>query len=108
MKESFGEYIRKLRNQKGFTLTQLAAKIDMDSANLSKIETGRREFDRKKLEKLSQALDIDLSILKDEYYSEFVAKKLYENDCSERVLALAEEKVNYLKAKNYRQTEINF
>ena len=40
MKQSFGEYIRKLRTEMGFTLTQLGAKLDLDSANLSKIENG--------------------------------------------------------------------
>ena len=38
MKTTFSEYIRLLRTQKQFTLTQLAAKLDLDSANLSKIE----------------------------------------------------------------------
>jgi len=45
MKETFGEYIRKLRTENELTLTQLAAKLDLDSANLSKIENGKREFD---------------------------------------------------------------
>ncbi len=49
----FGEFTRKLRTEKGLTLTQLAARINMDSANLSKIENGKRDFDEKRLEKLS-------------------------------------------------------
>jgi transcriptional regulator with XRE-family HTH domain len=40
MKESFGSLIKKLRIEKGLTLTQLAAQLDLDSANLSKIENG--------------------------------------------------------------------
>ena len=39
MKETFGEYIRLLRTENGMTLTQLAAQLNMDSANLSKIES---------------------------------------------------------------------
>jgi len=50
MKTSFGEYIRKLRTENGMTLTQLAAQLELDSANLSKIENGKREFDEKRLE----------------------------------------------------------
>ncbi|NOX86990.1 MAG: helix-turn-helix transcriptional regulator, partial [Chlorobi bacterium] len=60
MTATFGEYIRKLRTENGLTLTQLAAKINLDSANLSKIENGKRDFDEKRLEKLSDALDVDL------------------------------------------------
>ena len=49
MKATFGEYIRQLRTDKGFTLTELAALLKLDSANLSKIENGKREFDEKRL-----------------------------------------------------------
>lgn len=45
MKATFGEYIKKLRTDNGLTLTQLAFQLDLDSANLSKIENGKREFD---------------------------------------------------------------
>lgn len=47
MRETIGQYIKTLRNDKGWTLTQLAAKLDIDSANLSKIENGKRELDEK-------------------------------------------------------------
>lgn len=107
MKETFGEYIRQLRKTKDYTLTQLAAKLNMDSANLSKIETGKREFDEKRLELLSNEFGLNLKELKDEYFSEMVAKKLYENRCSNRVFQLAEEKVKYMKLKNTKQANLN-
>ncbi len=37
MRETFGEYIRRLRTEKGLTLTQLGAFIGIDSGALSKI-----------------------------------------------------------------------
>ncbi len=106
MKETFGEYIRRLRKSKEYTLTQLAAKLNMDSANLSKIETGKREFDEKRIELLATEFGLDLKELKDEYFSELVAKKLYDNQCSDRVLQLAEEKVKHMKLKNTKQAEL--
>lgn len=106
MKETFGEYIRKLRKSKDYTLTQLAAKLNMDSANLSKIETGKREFDEKRLKLLANEFGLNLKELKDEYFSELVAKKLYDNQCSDKVFQLAEEKVKYMKLKNTKQTEL--
>ena len=108
MKESFGEYIRKLRNEKGLTLTQLAARLDLDSANLSKIENGKREFDEKRLEKLSEIFELDFLNLKKEFYSEMIARKIYSVDCPCDTLHLAEQKVNYLKQNNIKQTAINF
>jgi transcriptional regulator with XRE-family HTH domain len=52
MKATFGEYIRQLRTDNGLTLTELAALLKLDSANLSKIETSKRDFDEKRLDKL--------------------------------------------------------
>ena len=80
MKATFGEYIRKLRNDKGFTLTELAAKLKLDSANLSKIETGKREFDEKRLTMLAKAFDLDMEKLKIEFFDAQFAKKLYTYD----------------------------
>ena len=108
MKETFGEYIRRLRKSNGYTLTQLAAKLNIDSANLSKIETGKRVFDEKRIESLATVFGLDLKKLKDEYYSELFAKKLYYNQCSNQVFKLAEEKVKYMKLKSVKQTKLKF
>lgn len=108
MNITFGEYLKMMRSERNLTLTQLAAKIDLDSANLCKIENGKREFDEKRLSKLSNALNIDLEQLKLEYYSDFIAKKLYQNDCNNEALSLAEQKIEYLKNKNLKQIKISF
>lgn len=108
MKETFGEYIKMLRSGGGFTLTQLAARLDMDSANLSKIENGKREFDEKRLPKLAVIFNLDLPNLKEEFFSEKIAKKLYEQNCSEKTLVLAEQKIKYLKQSKTKQGEIKF
>ena len=108
MKATFGEYIKQLRTDKGLTLTQLAFQLDLDSANLSKIENGKREFDEKRLEKLAQAFNLDIEKLKTEYFGEQFAKKMYQYNCSSEALIVAEEKVNYLKNINVKQAKINF
>lgn len=108
MKATFGEYIRQLRTDKGLTLTELAALLKLDSANLSKIENGKREFDEKRLDKLANAFDLDLEKLKVEYFGDQFAKKMYAYNCSSETLMVAEEKVNYLKSINVKQAEIKF
>jgi transcriptional regulator with XRE-family HTH domain len=107
MKQSFGEYIRQLRTKHGFTLTQLGAKLDLDSANLSKIENGKRDFDEKRLTLLAQVFDLDLEELKTEFFGEQFALKIYENKCSIKTLKVAEQKLNYLKIKNAKQLKID-
>ncbi|MDP2176003.1 MAG: helix-turn-helix transcriptional regulator [Bacteroidota bacterium] len=100
MKETFGEYIKRLRTENELTLTQLAAKLDLDSANLSKIENNKREFDEKRLELLANVFHLDLAQLRTEFFSDIIAKKIYENNCDSETLILAEQKVEYLKSKN--------
>jgi len=100
MKETFGEYIKRLRTESELTLTQLAAKLDLDSANLSKIENNKREFDEKRLELLANVFNLDLAQLRTEFFSDIIAKKIYENNCDSETLILAEQKVEYLKSKN--------
>jgi HTH-type transcriptional regulator, competence development regulator len=108
MKATFGEYIRQLRTDKGLTLTQLAAQLDLDSANLSKIENGKRPFDEKRLQKLADALEIDFDTVTMEYYSDLIALKLYQSNCHEDILLLAAQKVKYLRQKNSKQTQFKF
>jgi transcriptional regulator with XRE-family HTH domain len=100
MKETFGEYIKRLRNENKMTLTQLAAKLDLDSANLSKIENNKREFDEKRLELLANIFNLDLEQLRSEFFSDIIAKKIYESKCDIETLILAEQKLKYLKSKN--------
>lgn len=102
MKVTFGEYIRQLRADKGLTLTELAALLKLDSANLSKIENGKREFDEKRLERLANAFNLDLDKLKVEYFGDLFAKKMYANNCPTETLIVAKEKVNYLKSLNVK------
>lgn len=106
MEAKFGEYIRNLRTQNGLTLTQLGAKLGIDSGALSKIETGKKEFDEACLPKLAKTFNLDLETLKSELISEKIANTLYQYKCNDNVLTLAEEKVKYIRQKNTIQTTI--
>lgn len=108
MDGSFGKYIRRLRKEKGLTLTQLGAELSLDSANLSKIENGKREFDEKRLTKLAQVFSLDLEKLKTEFFSALFAKKIYESNCSTEALSVAEDKVKFLNQSNVKQGTLKF
>lgn len=97
MKETFGQYIRRLRKEDNLTLTQLAAKLELDSANLSKIENGKRDFDEKKIELLCSIFKLDKSQVEKELISEKVVKSVYSYKSSEEILMLAESKLRYYK-----------
>lgn len=106
MKVTFGEYIRELRNLNGLTLTQLAAKLDLDSANLSKIENGKRNFDEKRLLKLAKVFKLDIKELRKEFVSDQIAKQIYECDCTKEMLVAAEEKAEYRRQLNNQHKKV--
>ena len=107
MKESFGSFIKKLRVENNLTLTQLAAKLDLDSANLSKIENGKRDFDEKRLVLLANTFNIEIDEVKKEYLGDFIAQKIYNTNYSEEILLVAEEKVKYLRSVNTKQINLD-
>ena len=105
MKATFGEYIRKLRTENKLTLTQLAYKLDLDAANLSKIENGKRDFDKKRLPKLAETFGLDFDELNNEFVSDLIAKQIYESNCSSELLLVAEQKAEYRRKINQDKTE---
>ena len=57
--ETFGEYIRRIREANGLPLRKLAASLDIDQSTLSKIERNERAFTLELLKPLSNALDLN-------------------------------------------------
>jgi transcriptional regulator with XRE-family HTH domain len=108
MKESFGHFLRKKRKDLGMNQTQLAVKLDMDAAKLSKIENGKMIIDEPRLELLSEAIKSDLNTLKTLYYGDCVARTLYENKCSNETLTVAEEILEYYRTNNAKQGNLTF
>ncbi|CAM1357809.1 helix-turn-helix domain-containing protein [Tenacibaculum xiamenense] len=100
MKTTFGEYIRKLRLENNLTLTQLAARLNLDSANLSKIENDKRDFDKKRIPLLSEVFQIETDEIMNEYISDKIGKSIYEYNCSKQLLKVAEEKAEYRRSLN--------
>lgn len=78
---TFGEKIRKIRKEKGLTLTELGEQIGMSASGLARYETGRRGISVDKLKALCDVLNISRSeALEDEisaYEKQIYADKLY-------------------------------
>lgn len=86
MKATFGECVKKLKTNKGLTLTQLAFQLDLDSADLSEIKNGKREFGEKRLEKLVTPLNLDIDRPKRECFATQFVKKMHQYDYSPNTL----------------------
>lgn len=108
MRETFGEYIHKLRTEYKMTLTKLAAALDLDQSTLSKIENKKRSVPKEILPKLAKTFDLDIKELECEFFSEKIAEIIYPQEEPNRVLKLAEEKARYMRIKKQQQGKINF
>ncbi len=94
--KDFAEYIKKIRLENNLTQTQFAARLNIDSAALSKIENAKKEFDPTKLELLSKEFDINIEKLKEIFFGEKIALELYTFKCPIKTFRVAEEKFKYL------------
>lgn len=91
----FGNRIRKLREEKGLVLRQLAAALEIDTATMSKIERGDRHARKDHLTILSEVLGVTYQ----ELHTLWLAHKVYEIVADEEdaiaALTVAEEEVAY-------------
>ncbi len=108
MKETFGEYIHKLRIENNLTLTKLAAALDIDQSTLSKIENQKRNVTLEMIPRLADAFNLDEKLLEKEYLSEKIAELIYHKENTDDLLNLAKEKINYYKNKNASQGLLKF
>jgi transcriptional regulator with XRE-family HTH domain len=58
-----GRQIRELRRQRGWRQIDLAAHAELSKTHISELENGKREVGLHTLERLSEALDVKISIL---------------------------------------------
>ena len=108
MKETFGEYIHKLRVENNLTLTKLAAALDIDQSTLSKIENQKRNVTEEIIPKLADIFNLDVKQLEKEFLSEKIAELIYQKDDTEDLLILAKEKADYYKIKKATQGLLKF
>jgi len=93
----FGEHIRSLRDEQHLPLRKVAAFLDIDTSILSKMERGERPMNSEQIKKLAKYFDVDAKKLYQEYLSEEVAKKIYQESNIDKILKVAEKKAKYLK-----------
>ena len=89
MKSQFGERVRELREKQNLYLRQVAPLLEMDTAQLSKIEKGLRQLKREQLPLLAEILKTD----KEELLILWLADQLYDVVKDEDVALKAMEAV---------------
>jgi len=93
--ETFGEYIRKLREQEGMPLRKLAAALDIDQSTLSKIERNERRPTKKMVHALSETFKLDKIQLMVRFLSDKITYELTDEDVGLEALKVAEQNIEY-------------
>jgi transcriptional regulator with XRE-family HTH domain len=99
MKSQFGERIRELREKQKLYLRQVAPLLDMDTAQLSKIEKGLRQLKREQIAIIAEILKTS----SDELMTLWLADQIYavvkDEKLANEAMQVAEQKLNFIKRK---------
>jgi len=93
--DSFGDTIRKLREDKELPLRIVAAFLDIDQAILSKIERGQRKPTREQVVKLAGYFKVKENELLVAWLSDKLLYELEDEEVALQALQVAEEKLAY-------------
>jgi transcriptional regulator with XRE-family HTH domain len=98
--KTFGETIKKLREEKKLPLRQVAEALEIDTSMLGKIEKNSRKPTRLLIEKISRYFNVSDKDLIIAFLSDEVAYQVMnEENYASEVLKVAEEKVEYLRTQ---------
>ncbi len=103
VKETFGEHIKRLREEHKLPIRKVASVLDLDPSTLSKIERGERNANKEMLPLLAELFNEDEKTLKLILFSDKVAYQILGEENTNEILKVAEEKIQYLKNKNLKQ-----
>ncbi len=95
-----GEILRENREKKGLLLRQVAAKLDIDTAILSKIERSERKASKDQIIKLAEILDLNEDELIVQYLSDKILYEIKDEELGRKALKIAEQKMKYINKQN--------
>ncbi len=96
---TFGEHIRKLREDAELPLRKVAAQLDIDPSLLGRIERNERQPTKEVIAGIAKIFHQDFKKLSDEYLSDQIAYKMINENADIEILKVAEKKIEYLKKK---------
>ncbi len=104
LEKTFGETVKKLREELNLPLREVAEALSIDTSMLGKIEKNNRKPTKKLIEKFAKYFKVSDKDLLITFLSDTVAYQIMdEEDLSNEVFKVAEEKVRYLKTKKSNQ-----
>lgn len=93
MENSFGDTIRKLREEQNLFLRELSARLEVDMSLLSKIEHNKRIAKKELVQKLAKVLNVNYEDLLIIWFSDKIVNELKNEKNIEEILKIAEQKI---------------
>lgn len=100
---TFGQTLKKARESRGLLLRQVAAKLEVDTATISKIENGLRYATKKQVKALSHLLEIEYKVLEASWMGNKIYQMLLEIDDPNQALLVAEKQFHYNHTQSSRR-----
>ena len=98
VEKTFGDTVKKLREEKNLPLREVAEALNIDTSMLGKIEKNSRKPTKLLISKFSDFFNVSDKDLMIAFLSDTVVYQILdEEDYANEVLKVAEEKVNYIK-----------
>jgi len=99
--KTFGDTVKKLREEKNLPLREVAEALNIDTSMLGKIEKNSRKPTKQIIEKFAKFFNVSDKDLTIAFLSDTVAYQVMASqDFSSEIFKVAEKKVKYLKTKN--------
>jgi transcriptional regulator with XRE-family HTH domain len=105
--ETIGEKLRQLREQNNLPLRKVAARVDIDTAVLSKMERGERKLSKEVVLKLADMYKYSTDELLVLFLSDKILYEIRDEELGEKALKVAEQKVKYLKQTSQNNSNNN-
>ena len=100
MNSNFGEHIRDLRIRQNLYLRQVALLLQMDTAQLSKIEKGSRQLKREHISIIANTLNTSSNELLTLWLADQIYDILKDEQMASEALMLAGENINLKKKQD--------
>ena len=97
--ETFGVYIRQLRISANLPIRKIAAQLDIDATLLGKIERDEQPASKDVIAGIAKIFNQSEKELFHRFLSARIAYKILNEDADINLLRVAEQKIEYLKAK---------
>lgn len=101
--KTLGDTLKGAREEKELILRKVAAEVDIDQSLISKFEKNERKPTMEQIVRLAKFYGLPENELIINWYSEKIADELKYTESTSEILKVAEEKINYYKAKENRK-----